>query len=132
MPFRDLHESEMMFRDLERRERVELELAARLEANLVRLKAWNAEPANKPARRAAAARYKKRHRAACSARERRRLERMRIEQPEYWRALLDRMSASYHEKKHDPAWLENRRTRHREWARKHRAEQKARGERRKS
>jgi hypothetical protein len=124
MPFRDLHQIEMMFRDLDGRERVELELAARLEANLARLKAWNADPANKPARRAAGARYKKHHRTACSARERRRLARMREQEPERWRGLLDRMKVAYHDKKQDPAWLDNRRAKDRAWMRKRRAAKK--------
>ena len=121
MPFRDLHEIEAMFRELEGYERVEMELARRLEANLARLRAWDKDPANRPAKRAAGARYKQAHRAECSARERRRLERMRAENPRRWRAILDRMNAAYHAKKLDPVWLERRRARAREWMRRHRA-----------
>lgn len=121
MAFRDLHEIEAMFRELDGTERVEMELARRLEASLACLRRWNADPANKPARRKAGARYKKAHRAECSARERRRLERMRAENPKRWRAILDRMNAVYHAKKLDPVWLERRRARQREWMRRHRA-----------
>lgn len=132
MPFRDLHEIESMFRDLDGRERVELELAARMEASLARLKAHDADPENKPAKREREARYKRAHRAECSARERRRIARIRVEQPERWRATLDRMSASYHVNKLDPVWLANRREKANAWARKRRAELKAQGVRRKA
>ena len=124
MGFRDLHEIEAMFRDFEATERAEVALAACLEATLARLRAYDADPANKPARRLREARYKRRHRAECTARERRRLERMRVEEPERWRAILDRMNAAYHAKKLDPAWVERRRAKQREWMRRHRAAKK--------
>ncbi len=132
MAFRDLYEVERMFRDLDGREQLELELAARLEASLARLKAYDADPANNPQKRARGARHKERHRAECSARERRRLARMRETDPARWRAILDRMSASYHVNKLDPAWLANRREKANAWARKRRAEMKAQGVRRKA
>ncbi len=125
MAFRDLYEVERMFRDLDGRQQLELELAARMEASLARLKAYDADPANKPQKRARGARYKRRHRAECSARERRRLARMRETDPARWRAILDRMKASYHAKKEDPVWLANRRAKGREWMRKKRAERRA-------